>query len=251
LCYTILMNILILGHGVEGKSVENYFRNDPNLSEHTKIDILDNFKKEELLFKDFGNYDLIFRTPSIPPKFINAEPKKITSVTKYFFANCPCPIIGVTGTKGKGTTCTMIRDILQNLTKKPVHLLGNIGSPALDALSEIHKEDIVVYELSSFQLWDMEKSPNISVVLRLEPDHLDVHESFEEYLSAKQNIVNFQKRDDFCIYFKNNKNTKNLVESSRAKKLSYPCFSDEASAEPTSEKKYVILTTILDEAEGD
>ena len=222
------MNILILGHGVEGKSAEQYFKNDPSLSEHTKVDVLDNFKKEELLFKDFSNYDLIFRTPSIPPKFIPVPKEKITSVTKFFFSNCPCPIIGVTGTKGKGTTCTMIRDLL-SACGEHAYLVGNIGTPALDILPELTKNDVVVYELSSFQLWALEKSPAISVILRIEPDHLDVHESFEEYLSAKQNILNFQSEDDFCVYFKDNENTKKLVEKARAKTLPYPLENAEKS----------------------
>lgn len=215
------MDILILGYGVEGKSVENYFKHDPAIYEHTSIDILDHFKKEELLFQDFSKYDLIFRTPSIPPKFIEAPKAKITSCTKYFFHHCPCPIIGITGTKGKGTTCTMTRDLLQALGKK-AYLVGNIGLAALDVLPELTKNDVVIYEMSSFQLWDMDISPTISVVLRLEPDHLDVHESYAEYLSAKQNIVNFQTEDDFCIYFKDNQDTVSLASHSKAKKLTYP-----------------------------
>ncbi|MBR3180852.1 UDP-N-acetylmuramoyl-L-alanine--D-glutamate ligase [Candidatus Saccharibacteria bacterium] len=218
------MNILILGYGLEGKSVENFFKHDSMLYEHTKIDILKSFEKEELLFKDFSNYDLIFRTPSVPPKFIPAPKEKITSVTKYFFQNCPAPIIGITGTKGKGTTCTFIQKLVSSLAPltSHVHLVGNIGTPALDILPEIQKNDIVVYELSSFQLWDLEKSPQISVILRIEPDHLDVHENFEEYLSAKSNIVTHQTNQDYCIYFKNNKNTKKLVDKSKSIKLSYP-----------------------------
>ena len=215
------MNILILGYGLEGKSAENYFKNDPSLSEHTKIDILDKFTAEDLKNVDYDKYDLIFRTPSVRPDSIPIDHKKITSITKFFFSNCKAKIIGVTGTKGKGTTCTMIRDLLESLEKK-VYLLGNIGSPALDALPEITENDIVVYELSSFQLWDLEKSPEISVALRIEPDHLDVHKDFEEYLKAKENITLHQKQDDFLIFFENNEHTKALAELSNAHKLSYP-----------------------------
>ena len=279
------MNILILGYGVEGKSVENYFKHDPAIYEHTSLDILDKFDKEELLFKDYSGYDLIFRTPSIPPKFIDAPQEKITSCTKYFFHHCPCPIIGVTGTKGKGTTCTMIKDILNAIAganpsiaahrgsydraidaeprndgredtgdaseglRKAV-LVGNIGIPSMDELPNLTENDVVVYELSSFQLWDMDISPAVSVVLRLEPDHLDVHESFAEYLSAKQNIVNFQTEDDFCIYFKDNKDTVSLATNSKAKKLTYPCSEADWSAEPSSANFAEIRTkidSILDE----
>ena len=268
------MNILILGYGLEGKSVEAYFKTDPARFEHAKLEIFDHFTKEELLFKDFSKYDLIFRTPSIPPKFINAPPEKITSVTQFFFKHCPCPIIGVTGTKGKGTTCTLIRDLLLALDfadgsvplsnphetfhgqisfeetesvianhfhpdefnhlsaeneapvsdQQPgrVFLLGNIGTPALDVLAELQPNDVVVYELSSFQLWDLTKSPNIAVALRIEPDHLDVHDSFEEYLTAKQNITAHQSTDDYLIYFRANTNTQELATHSPAQLLPYP-----------------------------
>ena len=267
------MNILILGYGLEGKSAENYFKSDPNLSEHTKIDILDNFTPEDLQSRDFSNYDLIFRTPSVRPDLIPAPKEKITSVTKFFFSNCKAKIIGVTGTKGKGTTCTLIRDILVKLEKSfraakensrdfegvhertqsmagvtrialrsarlndgkiptefsqakkgfsNVFLLGNIGAPALDALPTITENDVVIYELSSFQLWDLEKSPSVAVALRIEPDHLDVHKDFEEYLSAKENITRYQSESDSLVYFKDNKNTFTLASLSKAKKFPYP-----------------------------
>ena len=227
------MNILILGYGVEGQSVENYFKHTPN-ADKNNIEVLDKFEKEELLFKDFSKYDLVFRTPSIPPKFINTPKEKITSCTKFFFHHCPCPIIGITGTKGKGTTCTITRDLIQAIfdsqdqntvfeaDRPKAHLVGNIGIPSLDILPIIKKNDVVVYELSSFQLWDMDISPSVSVVLRIEPDHLDVHESFEEYVNAKQNIVNYQTKDDYCIFFKDNEDTKKLIAPCKATKLDYP-----------------------------
>ena len=242
------MNILILGYGLEGKSVENYFKEDPSRAEHTSLEILDNFKKEELLFKDFSNYDLIFRTPSIPPKFINAPKEKITSVTKFFFSNCPCPIIGVSGTKGKGTTCSFTRDILSSIfsfesVNEPkfeaegprTFLVGNIGTPALDVLSDLKEGDVVIYELSSFQLWDLEKSPAVSVLLRLEPDHLDVHDSVEEYYSAKENLLSHQSPEDFCIFFKNNERTARLSQSSAGEKLPYPLDSSDPAKKTLDE----------------
>ncbi|MBR3320305.1 hypothetical protein IKG20_03315, partial [Candidatus Saccharibacteria bacterium] len=85
------MNILILGYGVEGKSAENYFKHELSLdNEQLSVEVMDKFKKEELLFKDYSSYDLIFRTPSIPPKFINAPKEKVTSATKYFCHHCGC-----------------------------------------------------------------------------------------------------------------------------------------------------------------
>ena len=115
----------------------------------------------------------------------------------------------------------MTRDFLQALGQK-VYLVGNIGLAALDVLPDLTPNDVVVYELSSFQLWDMDISPRVATVLRIEPDHLDTHESFAEYVAAKQNITNFQTVDDFCISFKDNPDTQKLVAETKAEKLTYP-----------------------------
>ena len=115
----------------------------------------------------------------------------------------------------------MITKILETLGKK-VWLVGNIGLPALDILAQVSPEDVVVYEMSSFQLWDLEKSPHIAVVLRIEPDHLNVHKDFAEYVDAKSNITKFQSAADFCIFFKNNEDSVAISEKSKGHKLSYP-----------------------------
>ncbi len=204
------MNIAILGYGKEGKSVEAYFK---KRGENLKI--FDNFNLEDIPSFNLENYDLVFRSPSIKPC------GNFSSITKYFFDHCPCQIIGVTGTKGKGTTCSMIAKVLETLGKK-VWLVGNIGKPALDVLDSISPEDIVVYEMSSFQLWDLEKSPHIAVVLRIEPDHLNVHDNFEDYVNAKSNITKHQTPADFCIFFKNNEESVAIAEKSKGHKLLYP-----------------------------
>ena len=212
------MNIAILGYGLEGKSIEKYFQKKGD-----SVDIFADFPLKKPL--DPKKYDFVFRSPSIPihklPKNVLA---KINSSTNYFFAFCPIPIIGVTGTKGKGTTCTMITKLLEALGKKP-HLVGNIGEPALDHLDELPKnslDDIVVFELSSFQLWDLKKSPNVSVVLRIEPDHLNVHKDFDDYVSAKANIVRHQTPFESTIYFKNNQDSVKIADQSPAEKFAYP-----------------------------
>lgn len=217
------MTIAILGYGKEGKAVENYFK-----KQGKDFKIFENFTDEELKNFDLTPYEDVFRSPGVKP--FN---KTWNSSTKYFFDNCVCPIIGVTGTKGKGTTCSIITAILKNLGKK-VFLVGNIGNPAIEILDEIRPDDVVVYEMSSFQLWDLEKSPKYAVVLRIEPDHLNMHGTFEDYVNSKSHIAEFQTENDFCIYFKNNETTKQIAEKSKGKKYAYPI-----------EKKSDCLTRIL------
>ncbi len=207
------MKIAILGYGVEGKAIENYFK-----KQAAEIKIFDDFKPEDL--PDLSAYDLVFRSPSVSPHHL---PKldNLTTATKYFFDHAKAPIIGVTGTKGKGTTCSLITAILQAFGKK-VHLVGNIGKASISVLDKIKPDDIVVYEMSSFQLWDLEKSPHISVVLRIEPDHLNVHEDYNDYVTAKSNIASHQTVDDYCIYYCENPDSVRIAKQSLGTKLPYP-----------------------------
>ena len=115
----------------------------------------------------------------------------------------------------------MITAILTELGEK-VHLVGNIGNPSLDVLDKIQPDDVVVYEMSSFQLWDLNVSPKIAVVLRIEPDHLNVHKDFDDYVDAKSHIAEFQSEEDSCVYFEGNKDTLRIAEKSKGKKYTYP-----------------------------
>lgn len=208
------MKIALLGYGKEGKSVETYFKNH---FKDFECDIFENFTYDEIKQKDYSSYDMIFRSPSVPPLHLPNE----SSVTKYFFDHCPCPIIGVTATKGKGTTCSFIKSLL-DAEDQDAYLVGNIGNPALDVLDQLRPESVVVYEMSSFQLWDLEKSPHIAVVGHIEPDHLNVHTDYEEYLDAKSNICKHQAPDDYCIYFAPNTKSTEIANTSRAHKVPYP-----------------------------
>lgn len=204
------MKVGILGYGKEGQSAEKYFQ-----KHGAKTEIIDNFTTEDLATHDFSTFDLVLRSPSAHPQ------PQFSSMTRYFFDHCPCPIIGVTGTKGKGTTCTLITGLLRNLGAN-VHLMGNIGNPALDVLDDLQTDDVIVYEMSSFQLWDLEKSPHIAVILTIEPDHLNVHADYDEYVEAKANIAKHQTAKDFCIYFQNNPDSVKIANYSPATKLTYP-----------------------------
>ena len=208
------MKIALLGYGKEGQSTEKYFKSH---FDNLECDVFDNFTYDEIKKKDFSNYDMVFRSPSVPPLNLPNE----TSMTKYFFDHCPCPIIGVTGTKGKGTTCSFIESILSALGED-VYIVGNIGNPDIDVLDSLKETSVIVFELSSFQLWDLTRSPHIAVIGTIEPDHLNVHNGYEDYLNAKSNIGRNQTKDDFLVYYKNNPDSVKLASFSRAQKISYP-----------------------------
>ena len=220
------MKIVIAGFGVEGQSNLRYFREKfPEADflvadEREKIDNLPENVAYQTGFSGLDDADLIVRSPSLPPKKIKTS-GRIWSSTNEFFANCPATIIGVTGTKGKGTTCSFISSIL-HAAGKTVHLVGNIGVPALDILPKIEKNDIVVYELSSFQLWDLQKSPHVAVVLMIEPDHLNIHADFNDYLAAKANITKSQTADDYAVYNSQNEFSSSIADASLAQKKEYP-----------------------------
>lgn len=211
------MKIVIAGYGLEGISSLRYFqRVFPDaefvIADHKAVenapDGVTVRTGESVFAEQLQDADMVVRAPGVPPRLLKTS-GKIWSATNEFFDKCPAPIIGVTGTKGKGTTCSLIATILR-AAGQTVHLVGNIGVPALDALPNITKDDFVVYELSSFQLWDLEKSPTIAVVLMIEPDHLEVHTDFAEYLDAKKNIRR-HRQDGVCLYHPTNKYSREVA----------------------------------------
>ncbi len=221
------MKIALIGFGLEAKSAYDYFK---SIDQNNTFEIYDENPKSKIelpngvkFFGDFHDFskiqaDLIVRTPAVNPRRLPKN-AKITSVTNLFFEKCPAPIIGVTGSKGKGTVSSFIAEILRAAGLR-VHLVGNIGLPALNELSKIQKDDAVIYELSSFQLWDAQKSPHIAVLNNLEVDHLDVHDGFEDYVAAKMNIAKNQTENDFFIFNAENpivlKNVENLKNQLKA-----------------------------------
>ena len=217
--------VAVLGFGLEGQATTRYLLDhgeQPVLFDHRPwqewpIDSQNYIKSLGLNFifgedclKELAGFNLAFRSPGIP--FLNPDLQKwiqkgltVTSQTKWFFEQCPASIVGVTGTKGKGTTSALIYEILcaqskiLNL-KSAIYLTGNIGkTQPFEILEELSKNDVVIYELSSFQLQDLHKSPHIGVVLMVTSEHLDHHTDTNEYRQAKESIVKFQSANDFAI----------------------------------------------------
>lgn len=189
--------IAVVGGGVEGKSSAEWLR-----KHGADVTILDQ-KDNKGYLKDLNQYDIIVRSPGVKREILEkALPKnsktKITSQTQIFFDVCRAKIIGVTGTKGKGTTSSLIYEMLK-IDLQDVYLGGNIGKPPFEFLDILHDHSIVVLELSSFQLLDLFKSPHIAVMLMTTIEHLDYHKDVYEYVDAKRNILRFQTEKDFAI----------------------------------------------------
>ncbi len=208
------MKIALLGYGKEGQATKKYFETK---FKNAKFDIFEHLTPAEFAAKDYSSYDIIFRSPSIPPLGLANE----TTMTRYFFDHCPCPIIGVTATKGKGTTCSFTKALL-DVASEDAYLVGNIGTPAIEVLDQLQPTSVVVYEMSSFQLWDLEKSPHVAVIGQIEPDHLNVHKDYADYLAAKAHITKYQSSSDFLVYYQNNPESVKIAETSKAQKITYP-----------------------------
>jgi UDP-N-acetylmuramoylalanine--D-glutamate ligase len=225
------MKIAVLGYGKQGKAAVDYW------SKGNEITVCDQNAITDLpasiksisgsdYLANLDAFDLIVRSPSVHPRDIvaaNSEKilRKVTTVTEEFFRTCPAPIIGVTGTKGKGTTSTLIARIIET-SGETVHLGGNIGIPPLDMLKDgIKPTDWVVLELANFQLIDLRLSPKIAVCLMVEPEHLDWHSDIDEYVRAKQQLFIHQSSQDMAVFNRLSDFSEAVVGVSPALKISY------------------------------
>ncbi len=152
---------------------------------------------------ELDEFDVIFRSPSMLPTHedLIREAKRgaiITTEVEMFMELCPCKIIGVTGSDGKTTTANLIYNILKKAGYN-CYLGGNNGNPLFTKIYDIKPEDIVVLELSSFQLMNMKISPNISIITSISDTHIKIHSSFEEYVDAIKNIFINQTPEDTLI----------------------------------------------------
>lgn len=220
--------VAIIGMGVSNLPLLDYF-----YDKNAKVTVFDkNTPSDEIMEKinkyryevEIGEYnlsrlngfDIVFRSPSVLPtreELVTAANKGaiITSEIEMVLKLAPCKIIGVTGTEGKTTTTSIIYEILKS-SGKNCFLGGNIGKPIFTEIKNMKPEDIVVLELSSFQLMEMKVSPDISVVTNMYPDHLNIHSSYEEYQQAKKNIFLHQNENGVVILNYDNEITRKFAD---------------------------------------
>lgn len=184
--------ILIFGYGREGQSTERYIKNHVN---YKTLDIFEG-KKEDI---DESQYDIILKSPGI---VMLEENEKYSSQTTLFLDEFGGQTVGVTGTKGKSTTSSMLAHTLNSCGKKAI-LLGNIGKPCFDYIDEIDDDTIIVFELSCHQLLHINKAPHIAVFLNLFEEHLDYYGTMDKYFGAKANIISHQTPLDIAYIGEN------------------------------------------------
>lgn len=226
------MKIAILGYGSQGRAAYEYWRDGNEITicdGNAEVRLPDNVNTQ--LGPDhlagLEQFDLLVRSPIVHPDAIVAANSpdiltKVTTVTNEFLRVCPTKnVIGVTGTKGKGTTSTLIALMLETAGQR-VHLGGNIGIPPLDLLkNDIQPDDWVVLELANFQMIDLQHSPHIAVCLMVVPEHLDWHADPAEYFAAKTHLFRWQTAEDVAIYFAGNDESKRIADSGAGQKIPY------------------------------
>ncbi|MCD6271181.1 UDP-N-acetylmuramoyl-L-alanine--D-glutamate ligase [bacterium] len=232
--------ILILGLGREGKSSLRFLR---RLFPNKKIGLADQveFKKLNKNLKKLiklrnikaflgpgyleaiKKYEVIIKTPGIPTEKIKpylSENHILTSQTDIFLENYGNQVIGITGTKGKSTTSTLIYEILKKGGKR-VELIGNIGKPPLDFFKKGKRKCLFVFELSSHQLQGLKISPKIAVFLNIYKEHLDYYKNFQEYFSTKRNITRWQTEKDIFIFNYEISALRKLASQTKAKTIPF------------------------------
>jgi len=241
----VARKIAILGFGKEGKSVLSYLKRKRTpgevwvLDENSRLKVPKSCKAQlgKRYLAHLERFDIVYRSPGVP--FLHPALQKarrrgvvISSATRLFLESLGSQhttVIGVTGSKGKSTTATLIYGMLK-AGRRNTYLVGNIGKSPLGILPKLRKSSFVVMELSSFQLQDFKSSPHIAVVTETFPEHQDSHGSLREYYSAKANIARHQSKKDIVFFFKGNGPGQWIARQSKGKKV------------PVSEKGFSLFT---------
>ena len=203
------------------------------------------FGKDNL--KNLNGFNLIFRSPSCLPTKPELKQEEergalVTTEVEMLMKMCPCKIIGVTGSEGKTTTTSLIYSILKHAGYN-CYLGGNIGTPLFTKLPQILPDDILVLELSSFQLMGMDISPQIAIITNITPNHLNIHSSFEEYIDAKKNIFKYQNEDDVLILNYDNEITRKCKSEANSKVIYF-------SSKEKLNDGYIVDGNIIKECEN-
>ncbi len=220
--------IALLGLGVENRALARFLHahqipfavcdaRDPTIP----VEGVQQWRIGEGYLDNLTDFDLLFRTPGLPtldPRLCAARRcgVEVSSQTRLFLQLCPAPVLGITGTKGKGTTTALLHDLLATDPSARVFSGGNIGRPPLEFIDELQPTDRVVLELSSFQLQDLDQSPHIAVVLSVTEDHLDYHADRAEYVDAKKPVCRYQTSDDILIVNRDCPTARTFVDESPA-----------------------------------
>ena len=228
--------VAILGLGISNEPLIDYLFElganvvcfDKSNKEKLNSDILDKLDRLNIKYylgddylSNLKGFNYIFRSPSARPdkeEFLSEVQNGaiLTSEIEQVLKLSKSHIIGITGSDGKTTTTTLIYEILKNAGKK-CFLGGNIGTPLFTKIKDMEEDDYVVLELSSFQLMNMDVSPEISVITNITPNHLDIHKSYEEYIDAKKNIFKNQNENGILVTNKDNELTCNLDKEHNGK----------------------------------
>lgn len=225
------MRVALLGYDTEGKVSYEYYKGlgaDITICDQKTDIVVPDGAASQLggqYLDNLDRFDILVRTAGMPPSVILKNnptvASKITTQVNEFMRVCPTRnVIGVTGTKGKGTTSTLLTRMLE-ATGRQVFLGGNIGVPPMTFLSELTADSWVVLELSSFQLMDLQHSPHIGVCLMVVPEHLNWHEDMDEYTGAKAHLFAHQTSDDIAIYFAENALSQEIAAAGAGQKLPF------------------------------
>lgn len=219
--------IAILGFGKEGKSTYNFLRKHLSSQKLTILDgnekllenneYLNNDKNINLIvgknyLDNLTEYDYIIKSPGvkIPDETFNKVKNNITSQIGIALELYRDNIIGITGTKGKSTTSSLLYQVLKDQNIDCL-LLGNVGNPILDYIDKIKKDTKLVIEMSSYQLETVKYSPHIGIILNLYEDHLNYHGTLKEYHNSKLNMFKYQTKEDIALYTSSNENINNYI----------------------------------------
>lgn len=255
-------NVAIIGLGVSNRPLIDYLYNkgakitvfDNREKLNIENDILEKLNKMSIsgfygsdCLEQLKGFDMIFRSPGCMPtkKEIQEEIKRgaiVTTEIEMLIKLCPCKVIGITGSDGKTTTTTLVYEILKEKGYN-CYIGGNIGTPLFTKVEEMTPEDIVVLELSSFQLMDMEVSPSISVVTNVTPNHLDKHTNYEEYINAKKAIFEYQNSNGIVVLNEDNEITKQFAKDAKGRVILF-------SSKEKLENGYIYSNEIIKKCEN-